>query len=468
MIQRQIDEMLFQRAKTIPHLLQLHSLNIKTGLDHHEFLLSQFVLSACSISLQFARSVFEKSPITPSLFTWNTMIREYSKSSSEIESLKLFIRLLRAGIRPDKFVFPSVLKSCGCCSMVGAGGSVHSMAIKTGFVSDVHVNNTLLKMYAACGVVEFARKVFDEMHHRDMVSWSCMIASYVDCNLPSHAILAFKKMKLANEKESSITLVSLVAACTSLLNVRLGQSIHSQILTNGIEFHVGLATSLLQMYAKCGRVEEAFQIFNSMSTKNLQSWTIMISALADNGRGEEAISLFPRMEEAGLRPDSLSFSAILSACSHLGLVEEGHKYFNRMVNLYDIRPTMEHYGCMVDLLGRPGKIEQAYEVIMSMPMEPNSVILRSFISACKQHGCSNILRLDEHLKELLLKIEPDIAANYVLAANLSSLCGYWDDADGLQSAIKEKGIKKTPGCSWVQLRSGYPENVKGDTVNCCI
>lgn len=275
-------------------------------------------------------------------------------------------------------------------------------------------------------------------------------------------------MKLANEKESSITLVSLVAACTSLLNVRLGQSIHSQILTNGIEFHVGLATSLLQMYAKCGRVEEAFQIFNSMSTKNLQSWTIMISALADNGRGEEAISLFPRMEEAGLRPDSLSFSAILSACSHLGLVEEGHKYFNRMVNLYDIRPTMEHYGCMVDLLGRAGKIEQAYEVIMSMPMEPNSVILRSFISACKQHGCSNILRLDEHLKELLLKIEPGIAANYVLAANLSSLCGYWDDADGLQSAIKEKGIKKTPGCSWVQLRSGYPENVKGDTVNCCI
>lgn len=270
-------------------------------------------------------------------------------------------------------------------------------------------------------------------------------------NLPSDAIVVFKKMKLANENESSITLVSLLAACTSLLNVKLGESIHSQILTNGIELHVGLGTALLQMYAKCGRVQEAFQIFNSMSTKNLQSWTIMISALADNGQGGEAISLFSRMEEAGLRPDSLSFSAILSACSHLGLVEEGHEYFNRMVNLYDIRPTMEHYGCMVDMLGRAGKIEQAYKVMMSMPMEPNSVILRSFISACKQHRRC-IPHLDEHLKELLLKIEPDIAANYVLAANLSSLCGYWDDADGLQSAIKEKGIKKTPGCSWVQLQ----------------
>ncbi|CAH9103480.1 unnamed protein product [Cuscuta epithymum] len=440
---------LFKRPKEISHLLQLHSLNIKTCLDHDELLVSQFVLSACSISLHFARSVFENTPITPSLFTWNSLMREYSKSSSEIESVKLFIRLLRTGIRPDKFVFPAVLKSCGCRSMVGAGGSVHSMSMKTGFAFDVNVNNTLLKMYAACGVIAFARKVFDEMLDRDMVSWSSMISSYVACNLPSDAIGVFKGMKLANEKESSITLVSLLAACTSLLNARLGESIHSQILTNGIELHVGLGTALLQMYAKCAHMEKAFHIFNIMNIKNLQSWTIMISALANNGHGEEAISLFSRLEKSGLRPDSLSFSAILSACGHLGLVDKGRDLFRRMTSVYDIKPSMEHYGCMVDLLGRAGKIEEAYKVIMHMPMEPNSVILRSFISACKHYECF-VPHINENLKELLLRIEPDIAANYVLAANMSSNQGNWDDADGLQTCIKEKGMEKVPGCSWVQ------------------
>ncbi|CAH9072201.1 unnamed protein product [Cuscuta europaea] len=276
-----------------------------------------------------------------------------------------------------------------------------------------------------------------------------MISSYVDGNLPSDAMGVFKKMKLANEKETSITLVSLLSACTSLLNARLGESIHSQILTHGIELHVGLGTALLQMYAKCAHVEKAFHIFNIMSAKNLRSWTITISALADNGHGEEAISLLSRMEKSGLRPDSLSFSAILSACGHLDLVDKGRDLFRRMTSVHDIRPSMEHYGCMVDLLGRAGKIEEAYQVIMHMPMEPNSVILRSFISACKQHE-RIVPHINENLKEILHRIEPDIAANYVLAANMSSNQGNWDDADGLQTCIKEKGSKKVFGCSWVQ------------------
>ncbi|CAH9103476.1 unnamed protein product [Cuscuta epithymum] len=191
------------------------------------------------------------------------------------------------------------------------------------------------------------------------------------------------------------------------------------------------------MYAKCAHVDKAFHIFNIMSAKNLQSWTIMISALADNGHGEEAVCLFSRMEKSGLRPDSLSFSA----CGHLGLVNKGHDPFRRMASVYDIRPSMEHYGCMVDLLGRAGKIEEAYQVIVHMPMELNSVILRSFISACKQHE-RIVPHINENLKELLPRIEPDIAANYVLAANRSSNQGNWDDADGLQTYVKEKDIKK--------------------------
>lgn len=268
---------------------------------------------------------------------------------------------------------------------------------------------------------------------------------------PIKALTIFQDMIVANEKPNSITLVSLLAACTRLLNVKLGESIHSHILTNGVELHVELGTALLEMYAKCGHMLEAFHIFDSMSYKNLQSWTVMISSLADNGNGEEAISLFSRMEEAGLQLDSKSFSAVLSACSHMGLVSEGQDYFDKMVKVHNIRPTMEHYGCLVDMFGRAGKIEEAYQVIKGMPMEPNSIILRSFISSCRNHG--RIVCEDKHLGQLLLKIEPDLGANYVLAGSMCSLSGYWSDSNDLRVSMNEKGLNKVPGCSWVQLSS---------------
>ncbi|XP_058201099.1 pentatricopeptide repeat-containing protein At5g66520-like isoform X1 [Rhododendron vialii] len=205
------------------------------------------------------------------------------------------------------------------------------------------------------------------------------------------------------------------------------------------------------MYSKCGRIEVALQVFSSLEEKNLQSWTIMISGVADHGRGEDAISLFTQMEENGLKPDSLSFSGILSACSHLGLVEEGKRYFDQMVNTYGIKSTMEHYGCMIDMLGRAGMIEEAYRVIKSMPMEPNSVILRSFIGASKNH--EDVICLDENLRKLLLQIEPDLGANYILAARVSSVSENWNDVASLRDAMKGRRLKKAPGCSWVEVDS---------------
>ncbi|KAA8528148.1 hypothetical protein F0562_035601 [Nyssa sinensis] len=456
MISRQF-QILFQWSKRTAHLLQLHSLILKTALDRDQFFVSQFILSACSVSIGFARSIFDSSPITLSLFAWNTIIKEYSRSSIPIESVKLFYQLQRVGLKPDKFTYPFVLKACGRCSMAQVGGTVHSLILKTGFDWDRYIRNTLLRMYAACNAIGLARQVFDEMSERDVVSWSSMIAGYVSCDCPSDALMVFQDMKLVNEEPNNITLVSLLSACTRLPNIRLGESIHSYILVNHIALDVALGTALLEMYAKCGHIEKAFHIFNSMNEKNLQSWTVMISGLADHGHGEEAISLFTQMEQTGQKPDSVSFSGILCACSHLGAINEGQMYFDQMVRIYNIKPTMEHYGCMVDMFGRAGMIEEAYQVISNMPMEPNPVILRSFMSACKNHGC--ILCLDENLKKLLLEIEPDLGANYVLAATVSSLSGCWNDADDLRVSMKDKGLKKVPGCSWVEVNGSSTEDI---------
>ncbi|XP_050278931.1 pentatricopeptide repeat-containing protein At2g36730-like [Quercus robur] len=447
MVSRQIQN-LIQRSKTTSHLLQFQSLIFKTALDHDAEFISQFVLSGCSVSVHFAKLVFDSLPITPPLFAWNTIIRAFTKSSTPIQSVRLFSQLQRVGIKPDNFTYPFVLKACGQCSLVGEGGAMHSMIMKAGFDLDRYIGNTLLRMYAACGAVGLARRVFDEMTVRDVVSWSSMLAGYVACNCPSDAFKVFQQMKLANERPNSVTLVSLLSACTHLLDINTGESIHSYIIINHMELDVALGTALLEMYTKCGYINKAFQVFNLMGEKNLQSWTIMISGLADHGHGVDAISLFTEMERTGLKPDSMSFAGILSACSHLGIVEEGQKYFDQMVRIYDIKPTMEHYGCMVDLLGRAGLINEAYEIIKNMPMEPNSVIIRSFLGACRTYGWN--LCLDDNLRKLLLKLEPELGANYVLAANVSTLSGFWNDAADLRVAMKQKGLKKAPGYSWLE------------------
>nr|KYP41099.1 Pentatricopeptide repeat-containing protein At5g48910 family [Cajanus cajan] len=283
---------------------------------------------------------------------------------------------------------------------------------------------------------------------RDVVSWSSMLAAYVSHNSPAHAFSVFRQMGSENQKPNFVTLVTLLSCCTKTLHLTAGESAHSYIVRNNVDMDVALGTALFEMYAKCGKIDKAILVFNSMAEKNLKSYTIMISALADHGRGEDVVSLFSQMEDAGLEPDGLSFSVILSACSHMGLVDEGRMYFDRMVRVYGIKPSVEHYGCMVDLLGRGGLIQEAYYIIKGMPVEPNGVILRSFLGACRNHGWVPSLDGD-----FLAKLESGLGANYVLTANVFSTCASWKDASDLRVAMKQKGLKKTPGCSWVEVQN---------------
>lgn len=267
---------------------------------------------------------------------------------------------------------------------------------------------------------------------------------------PVDAFKVFRLMKLADEKPNSATLVSLLSACSRTVNIMVGGSIHAHVIVNSMELNPALGTALLEMYSKCSNIGRAFQVFNSLTNKNLQAWTVMISGLAENGLGREAIALFTEMERSGLKPDSVSFSVILSACSHLGLVEEGREYFDQMERVHGIKPSVQHYGCMVDLLGRAGLIELAYQMIKKMPMEPNPIILRSFVAACTTHR--QAVYLDDSLIRLMLKLEPEVGANYVLAANLSSLSCSWDDAAELRLMMKGRDIKKDAGSSWMEMK----------------
>ncbi|CAI8583952.1 unnamed protein product [Vicia faba] len=439
---------LIKRSTKLYHLLQLHSLFLKSSLHRHPNIISHFLLSASSISLSYATSFFHSSPILPPLFSWNTLIRAFSNTQTPLQSLHLFRQLQTSPLSPNNFTYPFLLKACARFSSVSLGGVVHSLTIKTGFCSDRYIGNALLNFYSHCREIGSARKVFDDMFDRDVVSWSSMIAGFVCSNTPLEALNVFQEMRMANEKPNYVTLVTLLSACTKIINLCAGESVHSYVIRNHIEMGVELGTVLFEMYSKCGRIEKARLVFDLMPQKNLQSCTIMISALANHGREKDAISLFNQMENMGLRPDGLSFSVVLSACSHMGLVYEGKVYFDRMVRLYDINPTVVHYGCMVDLLGRAGLIQEAYDIIKNMPVEPNGVILRSFLGACRNHGWPP--NLDD---DLMSKLESELGANYVLTANLFSERSSWKDANDLRLAMKRKGLKKVPGCSWLAVQN---------------
>ncbi|WOL02624.1 hypothetical protein Cni_G11343 [Canna indica] len=440
---------LFQHTSSLPHLLQLHSLLLKAALDHHLFVASKLVSSLCPLSLPHARSVLSTLPTPPPTFAWNTLIRAYADSDSPHEAVHLFsvLRRTEAG-RPDHFTYPFVLRACGRASLLRVGETVHALVLKTGLLSDLYVGNTLLHMYSCCGMFDCVRKVFDGMSLRDVVSWTSMIQGCLDCGHPLEALMTFSEMRKANVKPNSVTLLSLLSASSYLGSPHIGRSIHSYTVVNSIKLDVALGAALVGMYAKCGLVEEAFQVFKSMQEQDLQSWTIMISGFVEHGQWERAIDLFSQMEARGVRPDSTMFSTILCACSHLGMVDEGRKMFSRMVNEFHIKPTIEHYGCMVDLFGRAGLLETAYEFIKSMPIAPNNVIMRSFLGACREHG--RFLDVDEGLMKLLLEEEPDLGSNYVIAASMSALSGKWSNVAMIRSNISKRGLKKVRACSWVE------------------
>ncbi|KAF2293189.1 hypothetical protein GH714_038793 [Hevea brasiliensis] len=293
-------------------------------------------------------------------FAYNTLIRTHASSSPSL-ALTLFSNMRRAGVSPDHFTFPFALKACSRLQM---GQDLHSLIVKLGFDTNIYVQNALINLYGCCGLVDVAFKVFDEMLARDLVSWSSMIASLADNGLAQEALALFQKMQLdGNVKPDEVVMLSVVSAISNL---------------------------------GCGSVDDSIRVFDKMPERNVLTWTALISGLAVHGRCREALRGFYEMRETNLRPDHITFSGVLVACSHGGLVDDGWKVFKSIKTDYGIEPTVEHYGCMVDLLGRAGKLHEAFEFIERMPYKPNAIIWRTLLGACVNH---NSLALAEEAKE---------------------------------------------------------------------
>lgn len=443
---------LLKKCSNMEEFKQSHARILKLGLFGDSFCASNLV-ATCALSdwgsMDYACSIFRQMD-EPGSFEFNTMMRGHVKDMNTEEALITYKEMAERGVKPDNFTYPTLLKACARLPAVEEGMQVHAHILKLGLENDVFVQNSLISMYGKCGEIGVCCAVFEQMNERSVASWSALITAHASLGMWSDCLRLLGDM--SNEgywrAEESI-LVSVLSACTHLGALDLGRSVHGFLLRNVSGLNVIVETSLIEMYLKCGSLYKGTCLFQKMAKKNKLSYSVMISGLAMHGYGREGLRIFTEMLELGLEPDDIVYVGVLNACSHAGLVQEGLQCFNRMKLEHGIEPTIQHYGCMVDLMGRAGKIDEALELIKSMPMEPNDVLWRSLLSASKVH---NNLQAGEIAAKQLFKLDSQKASDYVVLSNMYAQAQRWEDVARTRTNMFSKGLSQRPGFSLVEVK----------------
>lgn len=447
----------------------------------------------------------------PNPFSYNTIIRALGDSNGNdpFDALGIFaLMLCDEFLSPNRFTFPSVLKACGKVRNLDLGKQVHAQVVKLGIGDDEFVVSNLVRMYVMCGVMddahlifcrrlEFgdigvdgddlrngfvgvddlckrrqegdvvmwnvmvdgymklgdfgaARKLFDKMPNRSVVSWNGLIAGYAQRGWFREAIEVFREMQVmdVSVKPNYVTLVSVLPAISHLGALELGKWVHLYADKNGVKIDDVLGSALIDMYSKCGSVGKALQVFERLPKKSTITWNAVINGLAVHGRVDEAIHYFSKMQDMGIKPSDVTYIGVLTACSHGGQVNKGKAIFDHMIRVSGFKPRIEHYGCMVDLLGRNGLLHDAKKIILEMPIKADDVIWKALLGACKMHG--NI-EMGRQVAERLMEMAPSDSGSYVALSNMYASLGDWDGVARVRLLMKDRDIRKDPGCSWIEL-----------------
>eukprot|EP00257_Ricinus_communis_P018065 XP_015576663.1 pentatricopeptide repeat-containing protein DOT4, chloroplastic [Ricinus communis] len=437
----------------------LHAFAIKAQLDQRMTFVNTLLdmYSKCG-DLNNAIRVFQKMG-ERSVVSWTSLIAGYAREGLSGEGIRLFHEMEREGVRPDNFTVTAVLHACACSGSLEIGKDVHDYVKENNMQKDRIVCNSLMDMYAKCGSMEDANLVFLEMPNKDIVSWNTMIGGYSKNGRPNETLHLFVAM-VQELKPDGRTMACILPACASLAALDRGREIHGYIQRNGCFDDLHVANALIDMYAKCGALALARLFFDMIPVKDLISWTVMIAGYGMHGFGKEAISAFYEMRQEGIEPDEISFISILYACSHSGLLNEGWKFFNIMQHEYHIEPKLEHYACVVDLLARTGRLSMAYKFIKSMPIEPDATIWGALLCGCRIH---HDVKLAEKVAEHVFELEPENTGYYVLLSNIYTEAEKWEEVKKIRERIGRQGLKKNPGCSWIEVKGKVHIFVAGDS-----
>ena len=392
------------------------------------------------------------------IITWTVIIGAYAGSGRGVEAYDLYVKMKEEGFQPDAVTYVSLLNDCASTGALEWVKEVHSHILEAGYESDVRVGSALIHMYAKCGSIEDAAVVFDSMKERNIFTWNVMIGAYAGSGRGVEAYDLYLKMKDEGFQPDAVTYVSLLNDCGSAGALEWVKDVHRHILEGGHESDVRVGSALVHLYAKSGSIEDALLVFERMEECDVMTWNIMICGLGQHGRGQDALELFKKMKADDLVPDAYSFVALLSACSHAGLVDEGRQIFCAMKD-YGVEPTVVHYSCMVDLLGRAGLLEETKRFFSSMPVEANAGTWGALLGACRTYG--NV-ELGELAAKEVMKLEPTAASPYVLLSNIYAAAGQWDQVAFVRHMMQERGIRKEPGVSWIEISNKVHRFVVGD------
>ncbi|CDO99958.1 unnamed protein product [Coffea canephora] len=447
-------------TKSLQHGQRLYK-HLPSTLLSSPIVKSKFItlFSVCG-QLDEARRIFQHGFRIDDLpdSVWVAMGIGYSRNGLSKEALLLYCEMVSRGIKPGNFALSVAVKACSDLLELRVGRAVHGQIIKAKNEPDQVVYNSLLRLYTKCGCFDEVLKVFEGMPQRNVVSWNSIIMGFVKRENVFEALETFRKMQRVGVGFSWVSLTTILPVCARVTSTYCGKEIHAQIVKSSKMPDVLVLNSLIDMYAKCGLVEYCRRVFDRIEYKDLTSWNTMLNGYAINGDMEKAITLFNEMIGRGICPDEVTWVALLSGCSHRGLVDQGKVLFERMVTEFHIHPNLEHYACLVDLLGRAGRIEEALEIVKSMPVKPSGSIWGSLLNACRIHG--KISPVDFIAKELL-EIEPDNPGNYVMLSNIYANAGMWKGVNKMREMMEKRGIKKEAGCSWMYVKNRIHTFVAG-------
>ncbi|XP_042516686.1 putative pentatricopeptide repeat-containing protein At3g23330 [Macadamia integrifolia] len=408
--------------------------------------------------MRSVRKVFDGMP-KRDLVSWNTVIAGLAQNGIYEEALMMVTKMGNAGLKPDSFTLSSVLPIFAEYVDVSKGKEIHGYALRHGLDTDVYIGSSLIDMYAKCTRVDNSRWVFFLLPQRDAISWNSVIAGCVQNGLFDEGFKLFRQMLMANIKPRHVTFSSIMPACAHLTTLHLGKQLHGYIIRGWFDDNVFIGSSLVDMYAKCGNIRIARRIFDKMESPDMVSWTAMIMGYALHGSAHDALSLFQQMEMENVKPNYVAFVAVLTACSHAGLIDKALILFNSMIRDYGIAPGIEHYAAVADLLGRAGRLEEAYEFISSMHIEPTGSVWATLLAACRVH---KKVELAEKVASKIFELDPENMGSYVLMSNIYAAASRWNDAAKLRITMKGKGMKKKPACSWIEVKNKLHAFMAGD------
>ncbi|XP_054797072.1 putative pentatricopeptide repeat-containing protein At5g09950 [Prosopis cineraria] len=442
---------------------QIHGEGFKWGLDLDVSVSNALLaLYGETGNLKVCQKIFFLMPEYDQV-SWNSLIGALTTSETTVlQAIKCFQEMMQTGWRLNKVTFISVLAAVSSLSLQELSHQIHALILKYSVDNDNAIENALLACYGKCGQMDDCEKIFCRMSdRRDDVSWNSMISGYMHNDILDKAMDLVWFMMQRGQRLDGFTLATVLSACASVATLERGMEVHACAIRACLEFDIVVGSALVDMYAKCGKIDYASRFFELMPLRNIYTWNSMISGYARHGLGEKALKLFSQMKEHDQSPDHVTFVGVLSACSHVGLVDQGFEHFKSMSEVYGLTPRIEHFSCMVDLLGRAGDISKIENLINTMPMDPNVLIWRTVLGACcRNHGRNT--ELGQRAAKMLMEMEPQSAVNYVLLSNMHAAGGKWEAVADARMAMRKASVKKEAGCSWVTMNDGVHVFVAGD------